>query len=302
MIIPIFNEEQFIVQCYESLISCLDESKLSYEIVIIDNGSSDQTPALLKSFKNASVYNIPRSTISYARNVGASKSKGNVLAFIDGDVVVNDVWVDSVSRFVEDRKTPFLTGYEVIIREKPSWIEKHWFGNLASNHINSANLIISRSAFDMLGGFNEDLKTGEDYDLCDRAKKNNNIYYCPVKSFEAIHLGYPSTLSGFIKRELWHGEGDFSSFKTFLSSKVALLSVFYFAIQVHAIAFFVVGCYLYGLIFMFFLCSLNIYITSARFKNKPLKTLVINNFLNYCYFSARFGSLFLALARRSRKY
>jgi glycosyltransferase involved in cell wall biosynthesis len=302
VIIPVFNEEKFIEQCYESWISCLKMSGLSYEIIIIDNGSTDQTPALLKKFEDPFVFRVVRSSISYARNFGALKSKGNVLAFIDGDIVINKSWVDAISSFVGGGEKAFLSGYEVIVRENPSWIEKYWFANLSSNHINSANLIISRSAFDMLGGFDENLKTGEDYDLCERAKRNHSITYCPVKSFKAIHLGYPSTLVGFMKRELWHGEGDFSSFRVFLSSKVAILSFFYMLLQVTALCFLLSGFYRLSMSVLVFLFLANITITRIRFKKKPIKILMVNSFLNYLYFVARFLSLFPSLINKSRKY
>jgi glycosyltransferase involved in cell wall biosynthesis len=302
VVIPVFNEEKFIKTCYQSLVCFLKGAELTYEIIIIDNGSEDRTPELLKDFEEALVYRISRTSISCARNFGVSKSKGDVLAFIDGDVVVNMRWVQMLSHFVKNGIENFLTGYEYLVRESPSWIEKYWFSNLASDHINAGNLIISRSAFDDLGGFDEALKTGEDYDLCSRARQLRYIDYCPVDAFEAVHLGYPSTLSGFIKREMWHGEGDFSSVKVFLSSKVALLSLFYILIQIFAISFILTGFYLSGIFSLGFLYLLNMAITILRFRGRPMKTLLVNSVINYLYFVARFASFFQSLAKKGSKF
>jgi len=302
VIIPVFNEEKFIEMCHTTLLSYLKSSGLDYEIIVIDNGSDDRTPEILRKLSETSIYPISRSSISFARNFGASKSKGKILAFIDGDIVVNQKWIETLKSFCRLERAPFLSGFEVLVREDPSWVEKFWFGNLASNHINSANLIISKSSFDMLRGFDERLKTGEDYDLCVRAKSIADIKYCPVKSFEAIHLGYPSSLGGFMKREIWHGEGDFSSVKVFLTSKVAMLSVMYVLIQVVAIILLISGFYFYGVVLFVFIFFINLAITVARFKGKSINTILVNSFLNYMYFLARFSSLFRNLVNRRRIY
>lgn len=110
--------------------------------------------------------------------------------------------------------------------ENSGFYERNWFSkfkNSNSNYINSGHLLVTRSAFDSLEGFDESLKTAEDYDLCQRAKKNG-ISVFNSSTLKAYHNGYPKTLIDFLVRESWHGQQDISSLSSFFHSKTALIA------------------------------------------------------------------------------
>jgi glycosyltransferase involved in cell wall biosynthesis len=212
IIVPSHNEAQYIPYCLESLVK-LNFPTESYEIIVVDNGSTDETAVLSQKFTNL-VYICPGMNISGIRNFGVKKARGNILAFIDADCIADENWllnaVNSLKRDV------CITGSEVCIPDNALWIERAWFsqgnsGRQAASHINSANLIVPSDVFKKIGGFNETLSTGEDYEFSMRAKKivkvisDNNI--------KVIHLGNPKTLRQFVKREIWHGLGALGSFK-----------------------------------------------------------------------------------------
>jgi glycosyltransferase involved in cell wall biosynthesis len=303
VLIPVFNEEMFIENCLESIFKYLDQSKIRFEVIVIDNGSNDRTSSILKANKNIKLYRIPRSTVAYARNFGAARAEGDILAFIDGDVLVTKEWGATMERFVQDKsKSNTLTGFQCITRADGSWVERYWFSNMDSSHINSGNLIISKSAFEYLNGFNENLRTGEDFDLCERAKFADGINFEKNRAFAAIHVDYPRTLKRFFLREVWHGEGDCKSLKFFLKSKVALVSVVYGISSIMSLLLVMFGYFESAIVLILLLVVFNFLISIYRFKCDSLKAILVCGFLNYIYFIARFFSVFSSFYKRNKSY
>jgi glycosyltransferase involved in cell wall biosynthesis len=289
---------EFIESCCESIKKGLASFNLEFEVVVVDNGSTDNTGEIVKNILSVDYIKIDRVSISEARNIGAKKSSGKYLAFIDADVVICEEWANALAVLVEDESdSPIITGFQYFVRQESTWIEKYWFSGMKSSHINGGNLIVSRSAFDILGGFNVDLKTGEDVDLCDRAKHSKLIAFRPDCRFRSIHLGYPRTVRQFFKREAWHGEGDYSSFAYFLKSKIALMAFAYASIEILIICLLLAGSYALAILFFFIFLSINFVVTMARFRGRPIKAIAVNSILNYIYFSARFFSFFKSVFR-----
>ena len=85
VIIPMKNEEKFIGPCLSSI--CNNNFPVGeYEIICIDNGSTDNTVEIAKSHTDK-VYLLPGVSISALRNFGANKASGKFLAFVDADKV-----------------------------------------------------------------------------------------------------------------------------------------------------------------------------------------------------------------------
>ena len=125
IIIPIFNEEENIGSLLESILS--NKVKKS-EIIVVDDGSTDGSPQILKKFKKKINYiRIKKSGVARARNVGISKSKGALIVFFDGDVILKK---DTLSKFVkyfrENKKLNILQGiWEKYHPHKTNYITKH---------------------------------------------------------------------------------------------------------------------------------------------------------------------------------
>lgn len=177
IIIPAFNEEDCIGQCLSSIQEVLKGRNVVYEVLVVDNGSVDGTSHVASSFHRVNLINIPRTSVAQARNYGAKTAQGRVFAFVDSDVVLKNSWGAEIEGLCGSKKKSFVTGGQYGVRDKPSWIEKFWFGNMKSTHINGGNLIVSRSAFFELSGFDSSLKTGEDVDFCNKASSNSEIEY-----------------------------------------------------------------------------------------------------------------------------
>lgn len=212
VIIPAFNEERLISKSIAA-VQATEISISDYEIIVVNNGSTDRTAEIASNF-GVILLNSDRRFVGAARNLGAKEARGEYLAFLDADCIPASDWLCEGLRSLGQDKC--VTGAVCGIPDEAGWMERAWFaqkktGRIESKHINSGNLFISRSLFLELGGFNEMLSSGEDYELCCRAKSNAKII--SDDKIRVVHLGNPKTLKEFIVREIWHGMGALSSLR-----------------------------------------------------------------------------------------
>lgn len=113
IIIPVFNIAEYISECIESL---LRQTFENYEIIIIDDGSSDGSSNLCEKYRDRyhkiQYYRIENNGVSNARNVGMSLATGQYIVFVDGDDVVADTYLeDLISLVRNDRYDWGAIGY-----------------------------------------------------------------------------------------------------------------------------------------------------------------------------------------------
>ena len=242
-IIPAFNEEKEIGPVIEAIRINIPK-RHKYEIIVVDNGSTDSTSQIAQ-LKGANLVSKPGINVGAARNAGASSAGGDILIFLDADIYLTQEWCDEISQTILDLRTNplILTGSTCSIRDMSNWIERCWFHGLKNrkqkNYINSGHLIISKKLFGMIGGFNEKIETGEDVDLSIRAVQMGAKIIDNDK-LRVIHSGYPKTIIDFFRRERWHGRGDYSSLENVLHSKPALLSLFQFILLLLALSILII--------------------------------------------------------------
>lgn len=302
-IIPAYNEEKNIIRTLEK-IDLYTPDKYDYEIIVVDHGSEDKTVGIARKF-GAKVFVKNDGTIAELRNYGVYNSQGNVLIFIDSDISLTKQWNENIGVVIESlrRGKRLLTGSVYTVPENPNWIEKYWFKPLESidrSYINSGHLIISRILFDELNGFDEDLETGEDYDISMRAKRLG-IGIEDNHKLKVIHEGYPDGLLEFISREYWHGKGDAGSLNEIIGSKVALVSLllFFFHVVLVISIFFnldvkLLVTSLFGIMFLCFFVSL------MKYRRESIKIIIINAFIYYFYLSSRAFSLLTIIFNRKK--
>jgi glycosyltransferase involved in cell wall biosynthesis len=299
VVIPTFNEERFIARQLKELRRCT--SAMPVRIIVADNNSSDRTVELARS-SGADDVTSATGTVAAVRNAGAELGQGSVLIFMDADVFPTEQWARRVPAVVASIVAdPLLvTGSWVAVPANMTWIEKYWFKPLerhSNNHINSGHLIVSRELFVRLKGFDEHLRTGEDFDFSVRARSlGARIVDDPT--LKVIHEGYPKNLGEFVRREIWHGAGDCRNVRTLFSSKVAIvgLAVFHLLLValLLAIYFRSLRWLLAGVGFSFVVGGLASFI---RYRRADFRTRLINAFLYSAYFTARGFSLYAARLR-----
>ena len=226
-IIPALNEERNIVHAIESISVAMGGA--GFEIIVADNGSVDRTCELARQH-GATVVTDRSATIGGLRNLGVDHSTGVILVFIDADVRLATDWHDKLVEAAQHwpNNRLLVTGSTCLVPDSASFIEKHWFNRLQNAdtaYINSGHMITTRELFDAVSGFDDRLKTAEDYDFCQRARAIGGTV-AKVPDIRAYHYGYPTGIKAFIIREAWHGRDDIASLKKFLASRTALAAVF----------------------------------------------------------------------------
>lgn len=227
-IIPSLNEEDNLPRLLYSIKKTMND--LNYEIIIVDNGSKDRTQDIAQEQATKLLVDQD-ATIGGLRNIGVSSASYNILAFLDADMSLDESWPTQLQEAIKTWPDNglIITGNSYLIPENASLVEKHWFSKLVNtndNYINSGHLITTIKMFNKINGFNEDLRTAEDYDFCQRAKsQSGTVRKC--KKLIAIHHGFPKTVFQFILREAWHGREDFKSISNLANSKTALISLTY---------------------------------------------------------------------------
>ena len=212
-VIPVFNDERNIRQCLKS-IKKIEFPKEDYEIVVMDNGSTDGTHAILKEL-GVSFRVVPSVNVSALRNLGAFSAECQFLAFVDSDVSISPQWLKSGISCFED-PTVVACGCFPGIPPHSSWVQRAWDihqrGRVKKGTLRpiawlpSMNLLVDRKKFVDVGGFNENLVTAEDVDLCYRLGKGRTILLNP--GMEAIHWGEARDLVTFWRKEVWRGLGN----------------------------------------------------------------------------------------------
>ena len=84
VIVLTFNSEKYISGCIESIYAANTKEE-DFEILVVDNGSNDNTIDLISKNKNCKILNFPNSTMGMARNHGLSHAKGKYISFLDCD-------------------------------------------------------------------------------------------------------------------------------------------------------------------------------------------------------------------------
>lgn len=124
VIIPCYNAAKTIGVQLEAL--CRQTWNEPWEIVVSDNGSSDQTLAVVETFKNRIqnfhvVDSSDKPGSAHARNVGVSASSGELLAFCDADDEVGEGWIPAIGNAL--RNADFVASCFEIKKLSPSWCQ-----------------------------------------------------------------------------------------------------------------------------------------------------------------------------------
>ena len=187
-----------------------------FEIVVADNASTDQTATLVRDWEHrtrsvryldASEAHGPGAT----RNAGVRASSGAYLAFCDADDIVLPGWLSSHARA--------LAGADVVAGTLDIWSlngmvapvppvyprppAMQQFGYLPAGM--TCNLSCSRIAFDEIGGFDEHMVMGEDYDLCWKAQLQG--YAFAVTDDAVVARRDRSGFVAMLRRSVTHGRG-----------------------------------------------------------------------------------------------
>lgn len=212
VIIPAKNEEATLGRCLDSLAN-VDWDKSQYEVIVVDNGSSDRTAAIARE-KGVNLFMMPGLTIAALRNFGASQARGDILVFLDADCSVPVDWLRNASCYISNLEVVCF-GSPPVVPQNATWVQTAWFLVRQKSKmcgevewLESMNMFVRREAFRAVRGFNAALVTCEDYDLSMRLKVLGKLM--ADGRIIAVHHGEAATVRHFFKKEYWRGTSNLS--------------------------------------------------------------------------------------------
>jgi glycosyltransferase involved in cell wall biosynthesis len=175
VVIPSYNSASSVREAIQSV---LDQAYTDLEIIVVDDGSTDNTECMVRSFGDRVSYlKQENKGASSARNSGIQKSQGSYVAFLDSD----DLWLpgklaEQIPLLEHDPEVGLVYSDWTVVSDQgvlePSYLSNlptasgYVFNELVqSGFILTSGTIVRRSCFDDVGDFDETLSIAQDYDL-----------------------------------------------------------------------------------------------------------------------------------------
>ena len=228
IVIPALNEESNIDACLFSL-SLQSYPRDRYEIIVIDNGSNDDTKNIARKYADK-ISEILSVNVGAVRNFGADLACGEFLISTDADCIVDHNWIEEgVNLLIGSPNCVFGGGLKT--KANACWVEKSWLLNEGGVGIQQKSLMGScifctTLDFDKVGKFNNTLTSGEDSDLSQKFE-NLGIKVVMDSRLSLVHAGSPTNISGFLKRQIWHSENYIDNFRKSLIDKTFWVTILY---------------------------------------------------------------------------
>ncbi|KKP65564.1 MAG: Glycosyltransferase [Candidatus Roizmanbacteria bacterium GW2011_GWA2_35_19] len=176
IVIPTLNEEKFLPK----LLKDLEKQKRSnFEIIVVDSMSEDDTRKVAEKFPSLPLSFIEneRKNVSYQRNYGANKARGAYLIFLDADSRISSGFTKKLENIINKKKGLFFV--PAMKTDNPNTEPQFIVDivnlafqisqNIGRPFVLGAGIIIEKKYFFTIGGFDEKLSFGEDYDLAIRS-------------------------------------------------------------------------------------------------------------------------------------
>lgn len=238
-VIPALNEESFIAELLRSIRRYCPEI-LSYETIVVDNGSQDRTVELARE-EGAKILRHPGASLGALRNRGVEKARGEVIVFLDADIRLTPSWEKQAPKVLEylTRNPKLITGSRCRPSAHAGWVARAWMdasptgirsARAPVSHLGTGHMLVSRGAFLEIGGFDESILTGEDFEFCQRAKRRGNVVEA-WNGLDVVHTRLPRNTREFFRRELWHGSGDGATLAELVRSWVATVAILFAALH-----------------------------------------------------------------------
>jgi peptidoglycan/xylan/chitin deacetylase (PgdA/CDA1 family)/GT2 family glycosyltransferase len=188
IVIPALNEEKLLPSCLRSLQK--QEYQDPYEIIVVDNGSTDNTANIARDFEARVIPANDIESVYYARQVGADAAAGDIIVQADADTVYPSDWLNRIAgQFSTNPEVVALTG-RYFYRDRFIWSKLEY---LARHVVNKANAVLfgaplwvsgatfafRRSAFLSLNGYRGLTYSADQRGICERLRKAGRVLYDP---------------------------------------------------------------------------------------------------------------------------
>lgn len=180
VVIPLYNKEEFITECLRSV---LDQTFTEFELLIVNDGSTDKSLDKVKLINDdrINVISINNSGVSIARNTGIQKAKFHWIAFLDADDWWERTFLEEIIKAIKEypQNKLFASGRSRVFKNQIERYEHEFLPEDDKSHnlnyfkviskylplINASNVVIKKSLFFEKGFFREGQLNHEDHDL-----------------------------------------------------------------------------------------------------------------------------------------
>ena len=192
VMMPTYNNAKYISQAIESIYA---QNYSNIEIIVVDDGSTDNTKEIVKRYKDIKYFYTEHKGIPFARNIALENSKGEYIAFLDSD----DYWLPNklntqMQYFKEHPDCEIVfTKYKNIIDNRQIKNDRIVVNEKKREGKEKKILptaLIKKSLFEKYGNFDENFLTGEDSELIYRFEKNGvnlNHYIDNILYIRRLH-------------------------------------------------------------------------------------------------------------------
>ena len=188
VIVPVYNDAQRIGKCIESLLQQTYPHE-KYEVIIIDNGSTDETREVIKKYPVKLLIEDKIQSSYAARNKGIKNANNGIIAFTDSDCIVTPQWVREGVKALVSESADLVGGKVEFVYSKHKTAAELYdsITNLQTesvikdrNAATTANLFVKSSLFERIGLFPDSVKSGGDIRWTSEATRTGfRLVYAP---------------------------------------------------------------------------------------------------------------------------
>lgn len=153
LVIPVYNEVERIHECLEAVFR---QQRAFYEVIVVDNNSTDGTAAIAASFPGVRLVRESRQGVVYARDRGFNEARGDIIARIDADTLIPDDWTRQLVAIFANTAIDAVTGSvhyrDIAMQKTVSRIDLFWRRRMAALlgrdvALQGANMALRRTAW-----------------------------------------------------------------------------------------------------------------------------------------------------------
>jgi len=206
----------------DCLKACLALDYPQFEIIVVNDGSTDNTERLLENTDGIRAFHVHPCGLSAARNHGAAVSKGDILAFTDDDCRPDIHWLAWLAHAYSTSEhgaiggpnlSPNPDSFALALTTAAPGAPTHvMLDDTTAEHLPGCHLSVRKSAFDQIGGFDKQFRTaGDDVDFCWRLREaGHTLGFCGA-SFVWHHRR--ATPWRYLKQQMGYGKAEALLFK-----------------------------------------------------------------------------------------
>ncbi len=214
VVVCAYNAESTMAACLDSLRALRYPA---YEVVVVDDGSTDRTGSIAEEYEGMHVIHQENKGLSAARNVGIAASTGEIVAFTDSDCVVDADWLHYLVASFLSSGLPAIGGPNLpppedslvasCVAASPGGPLHVMLDDEEAEHIPGCNMAFRREVLEEIGGFDPIFRSaGDDVDLCWRLqKRGHRIGFSPAATVWHFRR---NTVKAYIDQQKGYGKAE----------------------------------------------------------------------------------------------